>query len=149
MNLSGTGTVTKSRLPKGLKLKDERQLREKGRGAMSQCVGTVSNICVTNCYDIKPILLASTHVGMEPLDECKRLSKKEQKKVPVKRPAVVAEYNTHMGVLTSVTMLSYYPTSMRIEKWTIRTLVFMVDVGVVNSWLLYKEDHRDLGTPKK
>ncbi|KAH6945721.1 hypothetical protein HPB50_009704 [Hyalomma asiaticum] len=132
MNLRGTGTVMKSRLPKGLKLKDDRQLREEGRGAMSQCVGTVSNICVTNWYNNKPILLASTHVGMEPVDECKRFSKKERKKVPVKRPAVVAEYNAHMGgVDLCDRMLSYYPTTMRTKKWTIRTLVFMMDVGVL------------------
>lgn len=46
-------------------------------------------------------------------------------------------------------MLSYYPTTMRTKKWTIRTLVFMMDLGVVNSWLLYKQDHRELGTPRK
>ncbi|KAL3190899.1 hypothetical protein MRX96_019145 [Rhipicephalus microplus] len=39
--------------------------------------------------------------------------------------------------------------TMRTKKWTIRTLIFMMDVGVVNSWLLYKQDHRELGTQRK
>lgn len=150
MKIRGTGTIMKSRLPKGLKLKGDQELRTEGRGAMSQCVSTVSNICITNWYDNKPIVLASTHVGMEPVDDCTRFSKKERKKVAVKRPAVVAEYNTYMGgVDLCDRMLSYYPTTMRTKKWTIRTLVFMMDLGVVNSWLLYKQDHRELGTPRK
>lgn len=149
-NIRGTGTIMKSRLPKGLKLKGDREMRAEGRGAMSQCVSTVSNICITNWYDNKPIVLASTHVGMGPVDDCRRFSKQERKKVAVKRPAVVAEYNTCMGgVDLCDRMLSFYPTTMRTKKWTIRTLIFMMDVGVVNSWLLYKQDHRDLGTHRK
>ncbi|KAH7973889.1 hypothetical protein HPB49_006414 [Dermacentor silvarum] len=149
-NIRGTGTIMKSRLPKGLKLEGDREMRAEGRGAMSQCVSTVSNICITNWYDNKPIVLASTHVGMEPVDDCTRFSKQERKKVVVKRPAVVAEYNTYMGgVDLCDRMLSFYPTTMRTKKWTIRTLIFMMDVGVVNSWLLYKQDHRELGTQRK
>ncbi|XP_037526438.1 piggyBac transposable element-derived protein 3-like [Rhipicephalus sanguineus] len=87
---------------------------------------------------------------MGPVDDCRRFSKQERKKVAVKRPAVVAEYNTCMGgVDLCDRMLSFYPTTMRTKKWTIRTLIFMMDVGVVNSWLLYKQDHRDLGTHRK
>nr|XP_037284085.1 piggyBac transposable element-derived protein 3-like [Rhipicephalus microplus] len=117
---------------------------------MSQCVKTVSNICITNWYDNKPIVLASTHVGMEPVDDCTRFSKKDRKEVAVTRPAVVAEYNTYMGgVDLCDRMLSFYPTTMRTKKWMIRTLIFMMDVGVLNSWLLYKQDHRELGTQRK
>lgn len=46
-------------------------------------------------------------------------------------------------------MLSYYPTTMCTKTWTIRTLVFMMDIEVVNSWLLYKKDMRELGTARK
>lgn len=88
---------------------------------------------------------------MEPVDECTRFSKKERKKVAVERPAAVAEYNAHMGgVDLCDRMFSYYPTTMHTKKRTIRILVFMMDVGVVvNSWLLYKQDHRELSRPRK
>ncbi|KAH8009778.1 hypothetical protein MRX96_047159 [Rhipicephalus microplus] len=87
---------------------------------------------------------------MEHVDDCTRFSKQERKKVAAKRPAVVAEYNTYMGgVDLCDRMLSFYLTNMRTKKWTIRTLIFMMDVGVVNSWLLYKPDHRELGTQRK
>ncbi|KAL3189657.1 hypothetical protein MRX96_021127 [Rhipicephalus microplus] len=46
-------------------------------------------------------------------------------------------------------MLSFHPTTMRTKKWMIRTLIFMMDIEVVNSWLLYKQDHRELGTQRK
>lgn len=64
----------KSQLPKGFKLKGDWELREEGHGAMSHCVGTVSNLDVTNN---KLMLLASIHMGMEPADECTQFSENE------------------------------------------------------------------------
>lgn len=107
-NLRGTGTIMKSRLPKGLKFKSKREMHVEGHGSMSQCVSSLSNICITNSYDKKPIMLASTHVGMEPV-ECIKKSIGQ----------AVAQYNTYMGgVDLCGRMLSYYPTKMRTKKWT-------------------------------
>ncbi|KAG0417399.1 hypothetical protein HPB47_005641 [Ixodes persulcatus] len=46
-------------------------------------------------------------------------------------------------------MLSFYPTTTRTRKWTVRTIIFTIDAGVVNSWLLYKVGQVELHSPRK
>lgn len=69
--------------------------------------------------DDKPVVRLSTVHGIEPQDTYSRWSKKENKQDPVLKPAVIAEYNSKMGVgegLTRNHMLSYYRMSSHTKK---------------------------------
>ncbi|XP_037518745.1 piggyBac transposable element-derived protein 3-like isoform X2 [Rhipicephalus sanguineus] len=150
MNLRGTGTIMKNRLPMTAKLEDDKTLAKQGRGASSQAVNVSSSTCLVKWIDNKVITIASNHVGEEPFGKCRRWSKKQKAYQDVRRPAVVEEYNRNMGgVDLSDRMLSLYPTTQRTKKWTVRTMIFIADLAAVNSWLQYKEDSGLLGRPKK
>ncbi|XP_064473141.1 piggyBac transposable element-derived protein 2-like [Ornithodoros turicata] len=149
-NLRATGTIMKNRLPKGTKMEDDKTLSKRGRGSSCQVVNSTSSTSLVKWMDNKPITLASTHIGEEPIGSCRRWSKKEKKYLDVPRPAIADEYNRYMGgVDLCDLMLSLYSTTQRTKKWTVRAMIFLLDLAAVNSWLQYKEDSVLLVRSKK
>ncbi|XP_064488414.1 piggyBac transposable element-derived protein 3-like [Ornithodoros turicata] len=121
-DLRGTGTIMKNRLPKDAKLEDDKSLTKKRRGASCQVVNASSGVCIVEWVGNKPITLASTRI----------------------------EYNKNMGgVDLCDRMLNLYPTTKRTKRWTVRTMLFSIDLAAVNSWLQYKEDCINLHKAKK
>lgn len=150
LSLRGTGTIMKNRVPKTVKLQEDKALAKQSRGTSFQTVNVSSGTCLVKWMDNKAITFASNHIGEEPVGLCRRWSKKEKAYKDVPRPAVVEEYNRNMGgVDMSDRMLSLYTTTQRTKKWTVRTMIFIADLAAVNSWLQYKEDSALLGVPKK
>lgn len=45
--------------------------------------------------------------------------------------------------------MSYYQMSVRTKKWTIRMLRHFLNLALVKSWLLYRRDNQEQGTPRK
>ena len=57
----------------------------------------------------------------------------------VMKPVMVEEYNRHMGGVDKADqMLSYYSFSHRTIKWWKRAAFHLIEVAVVNSYILYK-----------
>ena len=139
-NIKATGTIMKNRIPKSVKIPTQKDL--KNRGA-SQCSvrhdPAKGPVGITTWLDNKPVVLASNHEGIHPEDECKRWSKKDRKFISVSRPAVVRLYNKSMGGVDLLDrMVSYYRTSTRTKKWTVRVMLHMLDVAATNCWIEYK-----------
>lgn len=62
----------------------------------------------------------------------------------VQKPAAIVEYNQYMGgVDRADQLLSYYGFAHRTRKWWRRVFFFLLDTAVVNSYILYTEDHPD------
>lgn len=98
----------------------------------------------------KPVLMLSAVHTKEPEDTCQHWSKKDKCDITVRRPNIVQEYNAKMGGADlSDRMMSYYRMSVQTKKWTIRMLMHFIDLALVNSWLLYRRDHQEHGTPRK
>ena len=90
------GTIRSNHL-RGCKLKSEKEQRKSGRGSVDSCVGTKSGIAVVRWMDSSAVQLSSTHVAVETMASVKRGDRKQRKYITVSCPAVVKEYNTHMG----------------------------------------------------
>lgn len=146
-----TGTIMKSRVPAAANLTSDKMMAKIGRGSSEQIVRQDGEIVVVQWYDLKSVLLASTALGIQPSDECKRWSKKDSKYIQVKRPYVVAKYNDCMGGIDLIDrMISYYRIRARSKKWTVRVIFHFFDLAMANSWILYRRDKKIFKTsPRK
>ncbi|KAH9374885.1 hypothetical protein HPB48_004162 [Haemaphysalis longicornis] len=141
--IAATGPVMNNRLPKGVKLSSEKELKAHGRGASEEWIRTDKRQVVLRWYDNKAITMLSSIHGQEPEDTCRRWSRKENKYIDVPRPYIIAMYNLNMGgVDLADRMISYYRIKARVNKWTIRSMFHLFDIALANSWRQYTEDLR-------
>lgn len=141
-----TGTVMKGRVKQAMnKLPDDKTLKHQGRGAVSTVTRADGKLCVVKWYDNKPVVMLSTVHSEQPEDTCQRWSKKGKKYVTVTRPSIVREYNSKMGGVD----MSDRMMTVRTKKWTIHMLMHFMDLALANSWLLYRRDNQENGTPRK
>jgi len=78
-------------------------------------------------------------VGVEPMDMVKRWSIKDKKHIQVDRPAIVKEYKEHMGGVDLMDMLvELYIIDIKAKRYYLRIIFHLIDIAVVNSWLLYR-----------
>lgn len=95
---TGTGTLTKNKVPAQVKLKitDDLVLKKQGRGSVDQCVRSDGQIAVIKWHDSKAVRLISNKEGVLPMDKCRRWCKVKKQYIEVDRPFVVKAYNTEM-----------------------------------------------------
>ncbi|XP_049270990.1 piggyBac transposable element-derived protein 3-like [Rhipicephalus sanguineus] len=143
-DISGTGPVMNNRIPKGVNLSSESELKLKGRGTSEMVERDDEQQVVVRWYDNKAITLMSSLHGKQPEDTCRRWSNKDKKHVNIARPNIVCLYNKNMGgVDMADRMISYYRMKARVSKWTIRCFFHLMDMALSNSWLQYTRDMRD------
>lgn len=149
-NIVCTGTIMKSRIPAAVHLTAEKIIKKFPRGFTEQTVRTDGKINIVQWFDKKPILIASTGLGEQPKDTCKRWSKKDSKYLQVPRPNIIKCYNEYMGGIDLIDrMISYYRMSARTNKWTVKTILHLIDLAIANSWILYREDRKKFGDKSK
>ena len=86
------------------------------------------------------VTLASSFVGVEPIDHVRRWSQAEKEYVLVCRPACVQVYNDFMGGVDKLDgLISYYRTKGRTKKWPLRAIYHFLDFALANSWLEYRD----------
>ena len=62
----------------------------------------------------------------------------------IMKPKVISDYNTHMGGVNKADqLLSYYSFTRRTMKWWKRVFFHLVDVAIVNSYIMYSESLQD------
>lgn len=87
------------------------------------------------------MILASSFVGVEPLNVVKRYDKAAKIKVDVPAPNIVKKYNHNMGGVDLADMLiSLYRTPLKSRRWYLALFGQLLDMSVVNAWLLYRRD---------
>lgn len=86
----------------------------------------------------------STFVGSLPLETISRFDKKINKKTDVPYHVVVKQYNKHMGGVDLLdSHLGRYRNKMRSKKYYFRVFYHLLDVVMINSWILYKKVKAD------
>ncbi|CAF4676307.1 unnamed protein product, partial [Rotaria magnacalcarata] len=151
LGIFSVGTVRPNRLL-DLTMKTAKDLSSNGRGAMDHRVTEVEGVelCVTRWYDNNVVNCLSTLHGCQPIDSVQRWSSKEKKHVLITRPNVIKAYNEHMGGVDLVDMLvSLYRINVRSKKYYIKIIFHLIDLSVVNAWLLYRRHCSQLKLSKK
>lgn len=134
------GTIRQNRLKGCSKgLLSDKELKKKGRGTFSQVVDNDKKIAIVKWYDNKVVTLACSYADAYPVQEIKRWSKEQKKKIGVTCPELVRHYNQHMGGVDLCDMLiALYRTSFKSRRWYMNIFGQMLDIAVNNAWLLYR-----------
>lgn len=140
LGVLAAGTVRIARMP-GCQLKSDGILKEEGRGSFDYMTEKNRNLIVVKWYDNKAVHVASTYKGLHPIETVKRWSLSERKYIEVPRPAIIEEYNRNMGGVDLNDMLvSLYRIRIGVRRFYLRIIYHLVDICVVNAWLLYRRD---------
>lgn len=137
LKIDATATIMSNRV-KGFEFKKDNAMN---RGESEVVVRTDGKICLTKWKDNKSVLMISTAFGREPETEVQRWNKTEKKRTGISCPAVVKSYNEHMGgVDVCDQMMEYYRSFFRTRKWTVKAILHLFDLAIVNSWMEYRRD---------
>jgi len=138
--IQSVGTVRLNRLH-ALKGPSEKDMKRTGRGTYSECVTTIDDVdvCCVKWYDNKLVSLVSTFVGSEPVGTVRRWSKSKKMHKEIPCPNTIKTYNKHMGGVDLLdSLMGLYRIHVRSKKYYLRIFFHVVDIAVVNSWLLYR-----------
>lgn len=147
------GTVQQNRIPNS-KLPDKKQIMSKStpRGSYEERVTTFQNVdmSVVAWKDNKVVTLLSSYVGALPLDNVSRYDKKNKEKIQIPCPKIIREYNAHMGGVDLMdSFLGRYRIKIKSRKWYIRIFFHLLDLAVINAWIIYKKNLIAKNVPKK
>lgn len=133
------GSIRSNRLPH-CKFQDDKILKSKGRGSFDFRCETNNNILAVKWYDNKAVHIISSFVGIEPVNTVQRWSVQEKKYVEVPRPYLVDRYNKYMGGVDLNDMLvALYRMDIGVKRYYLRIFYGLIDISIVNAWLLYRK----------
>lgn len=137
-------TVQKNRLGKAYKLPDKKEILKSTapRGTYHENVATYEGMhSAAICWkDNKEVVLLSTYAGSEPVETIQRYDKKQKRNILIPCPKVIKEYNAHMGGVDLMdSFIGRYRIRKKSRKWTTRLFYHLLDMTVINSWVLYKK----------
>ncbi|KAL2085028.1 hypothetical protein ACEWY4_020546 [Coilia grayii] len=147
MKIHSVGTVRPSRLP-NCTFSDDKIMKTKGRGAFEEKVTKHDGVSLraVKWHDNRSVHLLSTFAAAHPTTKVKRWDKKTQQMVEVERPNIVSIYNKSMGGVDLLdSMVALYRTKVRSKKWYHRLFFHMMDMAMVQAWLLYRRDSTSSG----
>ncbi|KAF0708051.1 piggyBac transposable element-derived protein 2-like, partial [Aphis craccivora] len=134
------GTVRRNRLP-NFQFISEKIMNNQARGNAFEYITVFDDIPLTSVVwkDNKIVTLLSSYCGILPKNSIKRFDKKTKRILDVNCPAIIKDYNRHMGGVDLLdSLIGRYKIRMRTKKWYMRIWYHLIDVTVVNAWLLYR-----------
>lgn len=148
------GTIQRNRLGKTCKLSTKQNVMKSSipRGFYEEYVINFEGIDMTTVSwkDNKQVVLASTYVGACLVGNIERFDKKEKKRILITCPKLIREYNMHMGGVDLMdSYLGRNRIRMKSRKWYMRIFYHLLDLTVINSWVLYKKVEEKKETTKK
>lgn len=140
LGILSVGTVRTNRL-ENYKPKEDKVLKQEGRGSSDYYTEPKNNVIAVKWQDNKSVNLISTYVGVEPIGKVQRWSQSDKKRIDVNRPHIVKIYNTYMGGVDLNDMLvALYRTKTRVKRFYLKIVYHMLDICIVNAWMLYRRD---------
>jgi len=145
--INSLGTVRKNRIPNS-RIPSDNMLKKCKRGSSFEYMATYKNTNISSVTwkDNKNVSLLSNYCGSLPYTKVKRFDRKKKQNVEVKCPALVIEYNRFMGGVDLLdSLIGRHKITMRTKKWYMRLFYHMLDMTIINAWLLYKRVQKENG----
>ena len=142
------GTLRSNRIA-NCKLPTDEEVKKEPRGYSTEYVGSCHGVelSTTLWKDNKCVRLASTYVGIQPFKDVEHSTRKkvsrydraQKKSIEVECPNIIHEYNAHMGGVDLMDgLLGCYHIRMKTRKWTNRFAYHVLDLAMVNAYLLHR-----------
>ena len=133
---AGTVRISRKNLPKSELLPSDKEMAKGDMVCMSS-----NNIFFTKWMDNKAVHMLSNFLGTDPISQTHRKSKGTAEKVAINCPAVVREYNKHMGGvdLMDQKKVTYQFDHRSKYKYYLRVVNDMIDIAVVNAEIIYNK----------
>nr|XP_053657049.1 piggyBac transposable element-derived protein 3-like [Cherax quadricarinatus] len=145
-NCRYTGTVRENRCGKP-ELMSVKQMEKKSVDRGNFSFKNNDGVLVVRWKYNKVVTLVTSDVGVNPVSLVERYNKDTKTKTHFQCPAVIKNYNANMGSIDKSNMLVHlYKTPMKSKRWYMRLFAYVLDLSVVNAWLLYCRDCRALNT---
>ncbi|KAF0308538.1 PiggyBac transposable element-derived protein 2 [Amphibalanus amphitrite] len=136
--MQATGTVRENRMEK-CPLKTQKELAKEGCGAYDARFDKETEVLAVRWFDNKSVNMLSNYDFVHPIRMTQRFNRSTGGKVDVPQPRLLSTYNDGMGgVDIHDWHLSKYNIAIRGKKWYWCLLTRMIDMTVVNAWLLHK-----------
>nr|CAI5842449.1 unnamed protein product [Callosobruchus analis] len=119
LGIKSVATIRSNRI-KNLETMSEKKMKKKWSRLTRRKTATVNGVDVhaVQWYDNRIVSLASSYCGTDPITEVRRM---------------------HMGgVDLQDSLIRLYPMKIKSKKWYMRIFCHMIDIAVVNAWLLSK-----------
>ncbi|KAK3933049.1 PiggyBac transposable element-derived protein 3 [Frankliniella fusca] len=142
LGLVSIGTIRLNRT-KECPLPSDKALIKQGRGTSVVQSTFNGQVAVVKWVDNRVVNLAGSWCGINPQEVARRWDKSSKSKVSVPCPNIVSLYNQNMGGVDVFDMLMHlYKLPSRAKRWTTPMISFMIDLSLVNAYLLFRSDSR-------
>ena len=143
------GTIRANRL-KGCPLKENKEMKAEGRGALDFMCDMNSGIVVAKWFDNNAVHIASNFVGVHPVGSVERWCSDQKARKEINCPQIIICYNKGMGGVDLADMLiALYRIAVKTKRWYLKIFWHCVNIAKVNAWLLYRRHCDELGIAKK
>ena len=145
-----SGTIRSNRAS-GCSFLTDVDMRKRGRKAFEEKGTSVDGVKVriVKWYDIRAVQLASSCCGVQTLSSVERWDRSKKQRVSINCPAIVDMYNNSIGNVDAVdALISYYRIHSKSKKYYLRIFFHLMDLCVVNAWLLYRRDCKSFDVPQ-
>ncbi|XP_069670940.1 piggyBac transposable element-derived protein 3-like isoform X1 [Periplaneta americana] len=141
LGFRATGTVRENRMD-GCPLQDTKLLQKSVRGSYDYSFDINGEILFVKWNDNRSVTVASNFDVVEPVASASRWNRNARQKISVQQPLVIKNYNKYIGGVDHHDCLAgKYATAIRCKKWYWALFVRMLDMAVVNGWIIYREIH--------
>lgn len=134
------------RLP-NLAFKTDRQLTAQGRGSYDEWETQTGSIKLraVKWMDKRALHFVSSFLDSFPTGKCERYDQELKEKVEIPRPNIVKQYNNYIeGVDICDQLISYYRMNVKSKKGYHKLIFHLIEVTIINSWMLYRREARTL-----
>lgn len=148
MKILSLGTLRADRIG-GCPIDSDKILQKQGRGTYDYKADKEKGVIVIKWVDNKCVLLGGTAYGVEPTSSVKRYCKTAKMKTDIVCPSVITSYNKHMGGVDKANaLMGRYKTPSKAKRWYYSIFTYLLDISVVNAWLIYFNDCEILNIQK-
>lgn len=136
----GTGTFRKNRIPKNCLFSQANLIKKQDRGYFEQQTCSKANVTIVKWLDNAVVTIASTCYGSKPVKKVSRYSRQQKKIISVPQPSLISNYNKFMGGTDLMDQnVACYRIGLRSKKWYWSLFSWLLDVTMVNSWVLMRK----------